>query len=206
MMGEVVGKAAWICVRFDTNPRGVYEKYLSELHGLMKQPGIMRRESVQGELQVPEGMEVPDIAMRGMNPGKLPGIVIDDDAAVLTGAWDSQGSLENFVGDGYRYSGAANSTAKFLFSVTREGKYEVRIGWAPHANRAKAARVTVEHLRGNSTVEVDQTRLPKGESHFESLGVFEFDSSKNFSVLFQTDGAKGIVHIDAIQILPVNGE
>lgn len=206
MMGEVVGKAAWICVRFDTNPRGVYEKYLSELHGLMKQPGIMRRESVQGELQVPEGMEVPDIAMRGMNPGKLPGIVIDDDAAVLTGAWDSQGSLENFVGDGYRYSGAANSTAKFLFSVTREGKYEVRIGWAPHANRAKAARVTVEHLRGNSTVEVDQTRLPKGESHFESLGVFEFDSSKNFSVLFQTDGAKGIVHIDAIQILPINGE
>lgn len=203
MMGEVVGKAAWICVRFNTSPRGVYEKHLSELHELMKQPGVMRRKSVDAELEVPEGVVVPDIATRGINPGKLPGIVIDDEAAVLTGTWDTQGSLENFVGDGYRYSGAANTTAKFLFSVTREGKYEVRIAWAPHANRAKAAKVQIEHLRGISVIEVDQSRAPKGENHFESVGTFEFDSSRNFSVLFSTEGAKGIVHIDAVQIVPV---
>jgi hypothetical protein len=203
MMGEVVGKAAWICVRFNTSPRGVYEKHLSDLHELMKQPGVMRRKSVDAELEVPEGVVVPDIATRGINPGKLPGIVIDDEAAVLTGTWDTQGSLENFVGDGYRYSGAANTTAKFLFSVTREGKYEVRIAWAPHANRAKAAKVQIEHLRGTSVVEVDQSRAPKGENHFESVGTFEFDSSRNFSVLFSTEGAKGIVHIDAVQVVPV---
>jgi hypothetical protein len=31
MMGEVVGKAAAICVRHNTTPRGVYENHLDEL-------------------------------------------------------------------------------------------------------------------------------------------------------------------------------
>jgi hypothetical protein len=50
------------------------------------------------------------------------------------------------------------------------------------------------------------SQAPKGENHFESLGIFELDSSKNFSVLFSTEGAKGIVHIDAIQVVPVDGK
>jgi hypothetical protein len=36
MMGEVVGKAAAICVHHKTTPRGVYELYLDELRMLMQ--------------------------------------------------------------------------------------------------------------------------------------------------------------------------
>ncbi len=36
MMGEVAGMAASLCKKHNTNPRGVYEKYLDELKGLMK--------------------------------------------------------------------------------------------------------------------------------------------------------------------------
>jgi hypothetical protein len=36
MMGEVVGMAAAIATKHDTNPRGVYEKYLNELKELME--------------------------------------------------------------------------------------------------------------------------------------------------------------------------
>jgi len=43
MMGEIVGKAAWICVSHKTTPRGVYESHLSLLHDLMQQPGSTRR-------------------------------------------------------------------------------------------------------------------------------------------------------------------
>ena len=50
MMGEIVGKAAWICVRHDTTPRGVHEKHLPLLQELMKQPGLMRRETIDGPL------------------------------------------------------------------------------------------------------------------------------------------------------------
>jgi hypothetical protein len=50
MMGEIVGKAAWICVRHQTSPRGVYEKHLRLLHELMAQPGGMRRDKLDGTL------------------------------------------------------------------------------------------------------------------------------------------------------------
>jgi hypothetical protein len=50
MMGEIVGKAAWICVRHDTTPRGVYQNHLPLLRELMEQPGAMRRETLTAEL------------------------------------------------------------------------------------------------------------------------------------------------------------
>ncbi len=42
MMGEVVGKAASICIKHNASPRGVYEKHLSELKTLMSKPGSAR--------------------------------------------------------------------------------------------------------------------------------------------------------------------
>ncbi len=50
MMGEIVGKAAWIAVRHNTTPRGVYEKHLDLLKELMNQPGAARRDRIDGEL------------------------------------------------------------------------------------------------------------------------------------------------------------
>jgi len=50
MMGEIVGKAAWIARRHDTDPRGVYQKHLELLKELMAQPGSMRRDKLDGEL------------------------------------------------------------------------------------------------------------------------------------------------------------
>lgn len=41
-MGEVVGKAAAVCVQQQTTPRGVYANHLDKLHGLMRQPGATR--------------------------------------------------------------------------------------------------------------------------------------------------------------------
>ena len=50
MMGEIVGKAAWIAVRHHTDPRGVYQNHLALLRELMAQPGGMRRGKLDGEL------------------------------------------------------------------------------------------------------------------------------------------------------------
>lgn len=44
MMGEIVGKAAAICVRHHSTPRGVYQDHLPLLRDLMRQPGAMRSE------------------------------------------------------------------------------------------------------------------------------------------------------------------
>ncbi len=42
MMGEVVGKAAALCIREKTSPRGVYKDHLDKLHTLMRKPGAER--------------------------------------------------------------------------------------------------------------------------------------------------------------------
>ena len=54
MMGEIVGKAAWICVAQNTTPRGVYEKHLPLLKELMEQPGTARRDSPATPDQIPK--------------------------------------------------------------------------------------------------------------------------------------------------------
>jgi hypothetical protein len=59
MFGEVAGKAAWICVRHETTPRGVYEKHLDTLKDLMRQPGAARRDRVEGELVIPANTQKP---------------------------------------------------------------------------------------------------------------------------------------------------
>lgn len=42
MMGEVVGKAAALCVRHEVTPRGVYEQHLDGLKALLRQSGATR--------------------------------------------------------------------------------------------------------------------------------------------------------------------
>ena len=77
-MGEVVGKAAWICVRHHTTPRGVYEQYLDILKDLMNQPGAMRRDSLEAALYLPaNAKKLPEVASDGLDPKKMEGIVID---------------------------------------------------------------------------------------------------------------------------------
>lgn len=202
MMGEIVGKAAWISVRHETTPRGVYEQYLGLLKELMQQPGAMRRESLTGELVLPKGVELPGPAFAGLDPAKLEGIIVDDEASQLQGKWETTGSLQGFVGENYRYSSDPKATARFPFSVTREGEYEVRVAWQPHENRAKAVSITVHSVAGETTITLDQTKAPKGEYGFQSIGKFRFDMTKNYAVVFRVAGAKGNVHIDAVQIVP----
>jgi hypothetical protein len=35
MMGEVLGHAAYLCIKHQTNPRGIYEEHLDELKNLL---------------------------------------------------------------------------------------------------------------------------------------------------------------------------
>jgi hypothetical protein len=201
MMGEVVGKAAWICIRYKTLPRGVYEKHIGLLKQLMSQPGALRRPTIDAGLALPPGAKLPARTLPGLDPAQLPGTIVDDEAAVLSGRWETTGSLTGFVADGYRYSSDARATARFPFTVKTSGEYEVRVSWQSHANRAKAAPVQVLGSDHPFTTTLDQTQAPKGENGFLSVGRFRFEAGKESAVLFQSEGARGVVHIDAVQII-----
>ncbi len=202
MMGEVVGKAAYICVKYDCNPRDVYDRYLGDLKGLMNQPGTARRESLSSPLVVPATTaKLPPRDFVTTN--ELEGIVIDDQMAKLTGKWTSGLNLKPFVEKSYLYASAnSGASARFEFGVPKSGRYEVRVAWRPHENRASQVPCTVESADGVKVLALNQKQKPEREDGFHSLGVFPFSSESPGAVTLTTAGANGTVHIDCVQVVP----
>ena len=207
MMGEVVGKAAWVCVRHHTTPRGVYEQYLDILKDLMNQPGAMRRDSLEAPLYLPpNAKKLPDRVVAGsadaIDPKKLEGIVIDDEDAEITGKWAKGEGLKPYVGKHYSYGRDAGASARFAFAVKQNGKYEVRAYWMPHENRSKTTSVSVLSAEGEKKLSVDQSTDGGSKDGWHTLGTYDFRAGEEAAVIFRTEGAGGNVHLDAVQVLP----
>jgi hypothetical protein len=203
-MGEVVGKAAAIAVKHNATPRDVYHLYWSEMDTLLKLPGRARR-GLDGTFDIsgPAPGPVDDNPNRsGVNPATLPGVVIDNKAAKLTGKWTSGAGLEH-IGVDYVYARGAGNTAVFEFTVPTDGRYEVRFATAPHENRASNTALTVRSNEGAKKVNVNQKQPAKIDGRWVSLGVFRFAAGKPGSVEVDAAGADGNVHLDAVQALPV---
>jgi hypothetical protein len=118
MMGEVVGKAVSLCVKYKRTPRDVYDSHLNELKELMRLPGLARKETVNSKIVIPQDIpEPPPPAENSIPIYSLQGIVIDDTQAKLTGNWGTGQSLSNYVGAGYRYI-ANTAKGKAEYEVT----------------------------------------------------------------------------------------
>jgi hypothetical protein len=222
MMGEVVGKAAYICVVKDVDPRGVYEKHLGMLQDLMSQPGAMRRDSLNGELHLDAqiqavtafyrkesdpwskvGAQKGVVVTNNIAASTLPGIIVDDRAVKYTGNWTHGENLKPFIGTEYKYAKANSGEARFAFTVPKPGRYELLLSWAGHSNRATQAACTIE--RGDEPLlklRLNQQQNAASEARgFHSLGVFDFVSGKTNTVVLSTVRANGFVHADCLQVL-----
>jgi len=220
MMGEVVGKAAYLAVRENTDPRGVYQQHLPALIQLMEQPGRMRRTSLTGDLTldttIADYKALPVAAMNRdlLKPGtvtglsaeekaelaKLPGLVVDDTAAKLKGKWTVGSNLEH-LGAGYQYAGKGDNEARFDFTIPAEGKYEVFVYWQGHPSRASNTPCTlIRDDQAAVTFKLDQKSATTELAH--SLGVFTFHPGAA-AVILSAAGVNGGVQADAVQIVPV---
>lgn len=217
MMGEVVGKAAYVCVKQQTDPRGVYANYWPMLQELLEKPGAMRRASLDSALEAIPGApavraylnkgqdmagaggEAPD----GIPAETMEGIVIDDAKAEREGDWTSGKNLKPYIGAGYLYHAGPGASVRFPFTVPQGGKCEVRLAWQPHENRSSKTTVIIER-EGQPAVKVKVNQKQKSEDAkgFHSLGSWEFPASGKSAVILSTEGADGTVHADAVQILP----
>ncbi len=202
MMGEVVGKAAYVCVKYDCSPRDVCDRYLEDLKDLMRKPGAARRDTLNGALVLPtNAAKLPPRDF--LNTNELEGIVIDDEQATLIGKWTAGQNLKPFVEKHYLYAGAnSGASARFEFNVPENGRYEVRVAWSPHENRSSKTPCTVEAADGVKTFALNQKQKPERADGFHSLGRFGFSSDRRGAVTFSTRGADGNVHIDCVQVLP----
>jgi len=142
---------------------------------------------------------------RAVDKAKLPGGVVDDRAAKLTGNWRASTAGAAFVGESYQHEGSARdgrATARFEGQLPRAGRYEVRLAYAANANRSSKTTVEIHHAGGHHEVVVNQQQTPPIDGLFVSLGTFDFAPDRPAAVVVTNRGADGYVIIDAVQWLP----
>ncbi len=216
MMGEVVGKAASVCKLHDCLPRDVYERYWGEMDNLLKLPGKARRNTVNEAFVIPKNV-MPEASSRGVlaknDPARMSGVVIDNLQAKLQGDWKSGTNLKGYVGSDYVYAPAdSGATIRFETVAKKASKSEIVIAYQPHENRGTRVPVTVQTGNQTKRISVDMTKPPRGidgkvrGNGTHSLGVFEIQEGQPIIVSISTEGSNGVVHADAVQVLPESKE
>lgn len=146
-------------------------------------------------------------SVTGLDPQKIAGVIVDDEDARVTGVWTPSTSTRDWIGAGYRHDGHAadgRATAAFETALTGSGRYEVRIAYSPHSNRARNVPARIEHSGGETLVIVDQRARPAIDGLWHSLGTYEFSRERAARVRFTNAGTDGHVIIDAVQWRPVS--
>ena len=159
---------------------------------------------LQEELQLARRMrqELPG----GIDSKLLDGIVIDNAEAEVIGDWARSTYSTNFVDkdylhDGKERAGKGKKIVRFRPEVPKAGFFEIRLAYTPRWDRATNVPVRVQS-KSERTVYLDQTVPPPHDKAFESLGVFELEQGTNTLIEVLTEGTKGYVVVDAIQLLP----
>lgn len=143
----------------------------------------------------------PSLARKpaGIPAPKLPGIVVDDSEAKMTGYWTA-GTLSPVSGTGYLHdSDGRKGEMSLLFTakVPKSGKYEVNLLYTAHANRSSKTPVVITIGDERHQMLVNQK---ESNGVGKTLGVFEVDSIVNVTVSnTETDG---FVVVDGLQLLP----
>lgn len=153
------------------------------------------------------GVKQKTNALPALQAQDLPGIVVDNPDAKVTGRWSQSSGVTNHVGTEYLFTRTASSKVVYPVTFPKRGKYEVRMTIAPHSNRAPKALVTVRHKDGEESFRIDQRLNPGSfnkrgsDGYFQSLGFFEFPSGPWDAVEISGSGGDGLVVADAVQFL-----
>ncbi|MBT5381025.1 MAG: FAD-dependent oxidoreductase [Opitutae bacterium] len=207
MMGEVVGRAASICIKRGCLPRDVYKSYLDDLIELINLPGKAFRPTVNDKITIPsDAMALAGAhgAPSGLSVSKFPGIVLDDKQAKIEGKWGKGQGLKPYFGFGYRYSSDPNGSATFTFKAPKPGKYDARISYQPHENRGKSVPVEIKAGDQTRQATINMTKKAPLKNGFHSLGILDLKKDQKVTIRLSAKGAKGNVHVDAAQLLPVD--
>lgn len=165
-------------------------------------PDAVPNKHAPGEVDVPELVPfiVPD-------PATLPGITVDEGAAVLVGKWQYSTHTPPYLGVGYLHDQNADKgkkSATFTPQIPHEGIYEVRLAHCYNIRRSTNTPVTIHHADGDTTIRINQQEVPEHGKLFRTLGKFRFTAGRSGYVRISTEGTDGkYVIVDAVQWLPV---
>jgi hypothetical protein len=162
-------------------------------------------------LDLPVLAELPPEEVRTMSidPAKLPGFVLDDSQASLSGVWNHSSNFKPHVGNGYQHDDKradGKSVATFNFAVPVAGRYDLRMAYSAHSSRATCVPVEIRSGRHSARILVDQTlSMADGES-FRTVGSVELSAEGETTLTVSNDDTDGFVILDALQLVKKAGE
>ncbi len=137
----------------------------------------------------------------------LSGIVLDDPDAELAGTWGTSTTKTPYVGDGYRYTGAAgtpndgSATATFRFSAATGGVYQLNMAYTPDPTRATNVPLTVTSGPHVTNFTVDQTVPRPAGGVVRPIGTVRLVTGNETVITIGTTDTTGFVILDAIQLV-----
>ena len=136
----------------------------------------------------------------------LPGLILDDAQAELSGDWERSTNFKPHVGTGYLHDeqrSDGKSRAVFRFKGPAEGDFALRIAYSAHATRTTRLPVTIVGVGTEQSFTVDQTiALPIGQA-FREVGRIRLRQGMDYTLTVTNEATKGFVILDAFQLLPV---
>lgn len=160
----------------------------------------------QGQvLELPVIKPEPEV-VKSVSPETLPGIVLDNSVAKLTGDWSRSTNFKPFIGTGYLHDGKkgdGSAVGTFQFKVPESGRYQILMAYSAHETRGKNVPLTVKCGGDETTFSVDQTQpLPKGK-YFRPIDTVYLTGDNEATITITNAGTDGFVILDAIQLLPL---
>lgn len=142
----------------------------------------------------------------GLDPRAMGGIVIDDAQAAPTGPWSSSASVTPFVGSSYLHDNQERDQemqVRFKVAIKESGRYEIRLSYSPHPNRATNVRVTIETSDELQTASVNQRLSPPIDGLWITVATIDARVGQTVTITVSNRHADGYVIVDAVQVLPV---
>jgi hypothetical protein len=133
---------------------------------------------------------------------KLPGIVVDNSDAELTGDWIESNHVSPYYGENYLHDGNQDKgerAAKFTPDIPKAGRYAIRVSYTLGKTRAANVPITIDRGTEQVTVYLDMRTFARKEiGPFAELGIFELKKGTETSVTISNSDTRGYVIADAV--------
>jgi hypothetical protein len=141
-----------------------------------------------------------------IDPKSLPGLILDDAQAELSGDWERSTNFKPHVGTGYLHDeqrSDGKSHAVFRLKGPADGEFVLRMAYSAHETRTTRLPVTIVGGGSEHRFTVDQTQpMPAGEA-FREVGRIRLRQGLEYTLTVTNQDTKGFVIVDAFQLLPV---
>ena len=142
-----------------------------------------------------------------LDPKSLPGLILDDAQAELSGDWESSTNFKPYVGVGYLHDeqrSDGKSRAVFRFKGPADGVFALHMAYSAHETRTTRLPVTIIGADTVQRFTVDQTKpMPTGEA-FRPIGSLSLRQGVEYTLTVTNQDTKCFVIVDAFQLLPVD--